>query len=531
MTRTGMRTTTVLILAIVVASGEACSVRDANGNAIRGENFFVGSVSRDARIGDLLPGEVRLRGLRPREIRGGNCSAGLATVFDGDRLRFRVAEEFPKTGQAVTECTFAVTFDGDEGCPSTVSLKCIINDYDLHAPAFEKDNYSFRGTFPLPKGARVGDGEIAVTDPDFSNRRINLAVEESFDGIEVVRIGSPEGKTSRFELRTTKLLYLQEDLNLTLIATVEPGELSSKARLKLQMNEDSGIPRPEFEKSFYDVIVHESDLNAGRGVYPAGTIKLKDDYSRLGLSLRPLQDYDLKFAAVHVPESRTVEVRLLEPPKTNLSSQYIVLNLTARITVLGRESEGSTLLLVRLLDASEMPVFFEPENTEHLRIAVIVLSVVVVILLFLIIFGYFKYVCVRKRESEPPPCRKCSAPPKTRRPTPRKISEYTYPLDKMPAPLEPLPESDVEEDGDGPGKPRPQIAEETSPKPSTSGAKTRKRSITFIESDEESRQNRESLEVKIVDEKERKVSRESQKSTGEERRRRKSSTKMYHSLT
>lgn len=72
------------------------------------------------------------------------------------------------------------------------------------------------------------------------------------DGIEVVRIGLANGKTSRFELRTTKILHLQEDLDLTLIATVEPGELSSKARLKLQMNENFGIPSPAFEKSFYD---------------------------------------------------------------------------------------------------------------------------------------------------------------------------------------------------------------------------------------------------------------------------------------
>lgn len=92
----------------------------------------------------------------------------------------------------------------------------------------------------------------------------------------------------------------------------------------------------------------------------------------------------------------------------------------------------------------------------------------------------------------------------------------------------------MEEDDDGPGKPTQikqlQVAKETSPKASTTRVKTRKRSMTFIESDEESRQNRESLEVAFVVEKERKVSRGSQSSVEEERRRKTSSTKIYRCL-
>lgn len=199
-------------------------------------------------------------------------------------------------------------------------------------------------------------------------------------------------------------------------------------------------------------------------MYPAGTIKLKDHYPRLNVSLRPLEEYDLRFRAINLEGSRTVRIRLLETPNTNFSSHEIVLNLTARATdVVGRESEGSALLLIRyvrnlsrrdpnhkpsnfrnrLVEDSQYPlsnmqVGFESNDEENLKNAVIVLSVMVVVLLLLIFFGYFKYVCVKKRQNEPPLCAKCSLPPqcmkcsapptKTRRPTPQKISEYPYPL-------------------------------------------------------------------------------------------------------
>lgn len=147
-----MHTSTVLILSILLVSGEGCAVYDADGNSIREGTHFMGIVSRDARIGSLLPGEVRLKELRPKEIRGGNCSANLRMVSLGDSLRFEVREEFAKTDSAVMNCTFAVALDGEAGCPATVSLSYVINDYDLHAPVFEKDNYSFR--VGIPAGVR-----------------------------------------------------------------------------------------------------------------------------------------------------------------------------------------------------------------------------------------------------------------------------------------------------------------------------------------------------------------------------------------